>query len=160
MTSSMKGQLRQSPSCSLILKEHFQPTKSMPAHFLIFCQCTTFPYLSPTWQGSPHSYAKISILPLWDNHELYGCKILHIKGFSGKESENLVRIAKFFLLKEYACTPSENDKLKKRNILHLSEAVGILHVLSTSADLSDINWALAIFPLSGKIYVNKFFSFA
>ena len=35
-------------------------------------------------------------------------------------------------------------------ILHLSEAVGILHVLSTSPDLSKINWALSIFPLFGK----------
>ena len=37
-----------------------------------------------------------------------------------------------------------NDKLKKRNILQLSEAVGILHVLSTSPDLSKLNWALSI----------------
>ena len=52
----------------------------------------------------------------------------------------------------------ENDKLKKRNILQLSEAVGILHVLSTNPDLSKINWpwALSIFPLSGKIYVINF----
>ena len=41
-------------------------------------------------------------------------------------------------------------KLKKRNILQLSEAVGILHVLSASSDLSKINWALSIFSLSGK----------
>ena len=34
---------------------------------------------------------------------------------------------------------SENDKLKKRSILQLSEAVGILHVLSTSPDLCKIN---------------------
>ena len=49
-----------------------------------------------------------------------------------------------------------NDKLKKRNILQLREAVGILHVLSTSPDLSKINWALSIFSLSGKIYVINF----
>ena len=46
---------------------------------------------------------------------------------------------------------SENDKLKKQNILQLREEVGILHVLSTSPDVSKINWALSIFPLSGKI---------
>ena len=46
--------------------------------------------------------------------------------------------------------------MKKRNILQLSEAVGILHVLSASPDLSKINWALSIFPLSGKIYVINF----
>ena len=79
---------------------------------------------------------KSVFLPLWDNHELYGCGILHIESFSDKESENLVRIAKFFAWKEYACAASENDKLKKCNILHLSEAVGILHGLSTSTDLS------------------------
>ena len=56
--------------------------------------------------------------------------------------------------------PPRMITVKKRNILHLSEAVGILHVLSTSADLSQINWALSIFPFSGKIYVIKFFSFA
>ena len=37
---------------------------------------------------------KSVFLPLWDNHELYSSKILHIEGFSAKESENLVRIAK------------------------------------------------------------------
>ena len=35
-------------------------------------------------------------LPLWDNHVLHGHKILHIESFSAKQSENLVRIAKFF----------------------------------------------------------------
>ena len=54
-------------------------------------------------------------------------------------SKNLVRIAEFFAWEEYTCAASENDKLKKRNILHLSEAVGISHVLSTSLDLSEIN---------------------
>ena len=34
-------------------------------------------------------------LPLWDNYELYGRKILHIESFSAIESENLVRISKF-----------------------------------------------------------------
>ena len=94
---------------------------------------------------------KSVFLPLWDNHELYGRKILHIESFLAKESENLVSIAKFFVRKEYACAASENDKLKKRSILHLSETVGILHVLSTSADLSKIYWALSIVRLSGKI---------
>ena len=99
-------------------------------------------------------------LSLWDNYELYGYKFLHIKSFSTIESENLVRISKFFIWKDYTCTVSENDKLKKHNILQLSEAVGILHVLNTGTDLSKINWALSIFPLSGKIYVIKIFSFA
>ena len=91
---------------------------------------------------------KSVFLPLWDNYELYGRKILHIESFSAIASENLVRISKFFLRKEYTCAASENDKPKKRNILQLSEAVGILHVLSTGPDLSKINWALSIFPLS------------
>ena len=84
---------------------------------------------------------KSVFLPLWDNYELYGRKILHIESFSAIESENLVGILKFFVLKEYACAASENDKLKKGNILQFSEAVGIFHVLSTSSDLSKINWA-------------------
>ena len=79
---------------------------------------------------------KSVFLPLWDNCELYGHKILHIESFSAIESENLVRISKFFTWKEYACVASESDKLKKRNILQLREAVGILHVFSTSLDLS------------------------
>ena len=73
-----------------------------------------------------------------------------MESFSAIESENLVRISEVVVLKEYACAASENDKLKKRNILQLSEAVGISHVLSTRPDLSKINWALSIFPLSGK----------
>ena len=93
---------------------------------------------------------KSVFLPLWDNYELYGRKILHIQSFSAIESENLVRTSEFFVWKEYACAVSQNDKLKKRNILQLSEAVGILHVLSTGPDLSKLNWALSIFPLSGK----------
>ena len=40
---------------------------------------------------------KSVFLPLWDNHELYGRKILHLESFSAKESENLGRIAKFFV---------------------------------------------------------------
>ena len=36
-------------------------------------------------------------LALQDNYELSGCKIVHIKTFSAVESENLVRIAKFFV---------------------------------------------------------------
>ena len=34
--------------------------------------------------------------PFWDDYELYGRKILHIERFSAIESENLVRISKFF----------------------------------------------------------------
>ena len=75
-------------------------------------------------------------LPLWNNHGLYGRKILHIESFSARECENLVKIAKFLRMKKYACAASENDKLTKCNILQLSEAVGILYVLSTSPDLS------------------------
>ena len=99
---------------------------------------------------------KTVFLPLLDNYELYGHKILRIESFSAIESENLNRISKFFVCKEYTCAASENDKLKKCNILQLSEAVGILHVLSTSPDLSKINWALSIFPLAGTIYVINF----
>ena len=110
--------------------------------------------------GSPINMQKSVFLPLWDNPELYGRKIIHIKSFSAQESENLVRIAKFFIRTEYACAAFENNKLKMRDILYLSEAVDSLHVLSTSADLYKINWALSIFPLSGKIYLIKFFSFA
>ena len=40
---------------------------------------------------------KSVFLPLWDNHELYGCKMLLIESFLAEESENLVRIAKFFI---------------------------------------------------------------
>ena len=40
---------------------------------------------------------KSVFLPLWVNYELYGCKILHIESFSAIESENLVRISKFFV---------------------------------------------------------------
>ena len=87
---------------------------------------------------------KSVFLPLWENYELNGCKSLHIERFSATESENLVRISKFFVGKEYACAASKNGKLKKCNILQLSEAVRILHVLSTNPDLSKINWALSI----------------
>ena len=34
---------------------------------------------------------KSVFLQLWDNHELYGRKILYIESFSAKKSENLVR---------------------------------------------------------------------
>ena len=88
---------------------------------------------------------------------MYGRKSLQIESFSAIESENLVRISDFFVWKDYACAISQNYKLKKRNILQLSEAVGILHVLSTSPDLSKLNWALSIFPLSRKIYFINFF---
>ena len=40
---------------------------------------------------------KSVFLASWDNYELYGCKILHIKTISAIESENLDRIAKFFV---------------------------------------------------------------
>ena len=40
---------------------------------------------------------KSVFLPLWDNYELYGGKILHIERFSAIESENLVRISKLFV---------------------------------------------------------------
>ena len=40
---------------------------------------------------------KSVFLPLWDNYELHGRKILHIESFSAIESENLVRISKFFV---------------------------------------------------------------
>ena len=40
---------------------------------------------------------KSVFLPLWDNYELYGRKIFHIESFSDIESENLVRISKFFV---------------------------------------------------------------
>ena len=40
---------------------------------------------------------KSVFLPLWDNYELYGRKILHIESFSAIESENLVRISTFFI---------------------------------------------------------------
>ena len=36
-------------------------------------------------------------LPLWNNYELYGRKILHIESFSATKSENLVRISEFFV---------------------------------------------------------------
>ena len=39
---------------------------------------------------------KSVFLLLWDNYELYGRKILHLESFSAIESENLVRISKFF----------------------------------------------------------------
>ena len=87
---------------------------------------------------------KSVLLPLWDNYELY------IESFLAIESKNLVGISKFFISKEYTCTASENDKLKKCNILQLGDTVGILHVVSTSPDLSKINWRLSIFPLSEK----------
>ena len=40
---------------------------------------------------------KSVFLPSWDNYELYGRKILHIESLSAVESENLVRISKFFV---------------------------------------------------------------
>ena len=40
---------------------------------------------------------KSVFLPLWDNYELYGRESLHIESFSAIESENLVRISKFFV---------------------------------------------------------------
>ena len=43
---------------------------------------------SPTWHGPLINMQKSVFLPLWDNHELYGRKLLHIENFSAKESEN------------------------------------------------------------------------
>ena len=43
------------------------------------------------------SMQKSVFLPLWDNYEMYGRKISHIESFSVIESENLVRISKFFV---------------------------------------------------------------
>ena len=40
---------------------------------------------------------KSVFLALWDNYELYGRNILYIERFSAIESENLVRISKFFV---------------------------------------------------------------
>ena len=40
---------------------------------------------------------KSVFLPVWDNYWLYGRQILHIESFSAIESENLVRISKFFI---------------------------------------------------------------
>ena len=39
---------------------------------------------------------KSVFLPLWDNYGLYGRKLLHIESFSAIESQNLVRMSKFF----------------------------------------------------------------
>ena len=47
--------------------------------------------------GSLINMQKSAFLLLWNNYELYGCKILHIECFSTIESENLVRISKFFV---------------------------------------------------------------
>ena len=40
---------------------------------------------------------KSVFLPLWENYQLYGRKILHIESFLPIESEHLVRISKFFI---------------------------------------------------------------
>ena len=40
---------------------------------------------------------KSVFLPLCDNYELYGRNILHIESLSDMESENLIRISKFFV---------------------------------------------------------------
>ena len=40
---------------------------------------------------------KLVFLGLWDNCEMYGHRILHIESFMTIESENLVRISKFFI---------------------------------------------------------------
>ena len=47
--------------------------------------------------GALINMQKSVILPLSDNYELYGHKILHIESFSAIEFENLVRISKFFI---------------------------------------------------------------
>ena len=96
---------------------------------------------------------KSVFLPLWDNYELYGHKLLHIETFSAIESENLVKISKFFVWKEYACSVSESDKLRKCNILQLNEAVGIFHALSSIPDLSKING-----PCQFSLFLEKYTS--
>ena len=40
---------------------------------------------------------KSVFLPLWDNYELNGHKILRIESFSAIGSEKVVRISKFFI---------------------------------------------------------------
>ena len=99
---------------------------------------------------------KSVFLPLWDHYELYGRPILYTESFSTIESENLEFHNSSYERSTHGAT-CENDKLKKRNILQLSEAVDVLHVLSTGPDLSKINWALSIFPLSGKLHVINFY---
>ena len=75
---------------------------------------------------------KSVFLPLWDNYELYGRKILHIESFPAIESENLEFRNSSYERSTHAQLPRMPEK---RNILQLSEAVSILHVLSTSPDL-------------------------
>ena len=81
---------------------------------------------------------KSVFLPLLDNYEVYDRNSLHIESFSAIESENSVRIS----IQNSSYERSTHVQLPrtiKRNILQVSEAVGILHVLSTCPDLSKIN---------------------
>ena len=102
----------------------------------------------------PLNMQKSVFLALWDNYEELK---LALVGFLAIKSENAVRIAKLFLLKKRARAASGNDKLKRGNILPLSEELRILQVIRTSPDLSKINCALLIFFLSGKIHIIIFF---
>ena len=68
---------------------------TLPSHFQN--SLSTFSTQVEHGMGPLINLQKSVFLPLWDNHELYGRKILHIESFSAKESENLVRIAKFFV---------------------------------------------------------------
>ena len=67
----------------------------MVENFFEFFICTR----SSVQHGMGHliNMQKSVFFPLWDNFELYGRKILHIENFSAIESENLVRILKFFV---------------------------------------------------------------
>ena len=74
---------------------------------------------------------KSVFLPLWNNYEFCGRKILYIESSSAIESENLVRTQNSSHERNtHAQLP--RMKLKRGNILQLSDAVDILHVLSTS----------------------------
>ena len=100
-------------------------------------------------------------LALWEKYDTYGCEILQNESIFDKESEHLDGIRKFFVWKDYACAACRNDKLKKLNIVQFYAGwLGILQISSIIPSLSKINWALSILPLSGKIHLINFFSFA
>ena len=75
---------------------------------------------------------KSVFLPLWDNYELYGDKFFHIESFSTIECENLEFQNSSYERSTHGELPRIINR-KKRNILQLSEAVGILHVLTLGA---------------------------
>ena len=74
-----------------------------PAWQLLIYFHNVFPVLTKTLSQVQHGMGPLInmqnsvFLPLWDNHELYGRKVLHIESFSAIKSENLVRISKFFV---------------------------------------------------------------